>query len=101
VTEQFYVQNEMAIRGYAPKPILSFDEIQFPCKSCFINAINLDFFCCLASIQHAIQRLGYTRPTPIQSQAWPILLNGNDLVGIAQTGSGKTLAVRSDSVFYN
>jgi Lhr-like helicase len=44
-----------------------------------------------------MQRLGYIRPTPIQSQAWPILLNGNDLVGIAQTGSGKTLSVSSSS----
>jgi superfamily II DNA/RNA helicase len=44
-----------------------------------------------------MQRLGYIRPTPIQSQAWPILLSGNDLVGIAQTGSGKTLAVSSSS----
>ncbi|CAF4555686.1 unnamed protein product, partial [Rotaria magnacalcarata] len=35
---------------------------------------------------------GYIRPTPIQSQAWPILLSGQDLVGIAQTGSGKTLS---------
>lgn len=42
-----------------------------------------------------MQRLGYIQPTPIQSQAWPILLSGNDLVGIAQTGSGKTLAVSS------
>ncbi len=40
-----------------------------------------------------MQRLGYIQPTPIQSQAWPILLSGNDLVGIAQTGSGKTLSV--------
>jgi superfamily II DNA/RNA helicase len=44
-----------------------------------------------------MQRLGYIRPTPIQSQAWPILLTGNDLVGIAQTGSGKTLSVRTFS----
>jgi len=44
-----------------------------------------------------MQRLGYIRPTPIQSQAWPILLNGHDLVGIAQTGSGKTLSVNSSS----
>jgi ATP-dependent RNA helicase DDX5/DBP2 len=73
--DQFYDQNEMAVRGYAPKPILSFDEIQLS-----------------SSIQNVIQRLGYVRPTPIQSQAWPILLNGNDLVGIAQTGSGKTLS---------
>jgi len=40
-----------------------------------------------------MQRLGYIKPTAIQSQAWPILLHGNDLVGIAQTGSGKTLSV--------
>jgi len=75
LTDQFYVENEMTIRGYAPKPILKFDEIQFP-----------------SSIHHVMQRLGYTQPTPIQSQAWPILLSGNDLVGIAQTGSGKTLS---------
>jgi superfamily II DNA/RNA helicase len=90
----------MSIRGYAPKPILAFDEIQFPCKNCFINTFILYFFhCYLATVQHVIQRLGYTRPTPIQSQAWPILLNGNDLVGIAQTGSGKTLAVSSYSIY--
>ncbi|KAL1415172.1 hypothetical protein MTO96_029688 [Rhipicephalus appendiculatus] len=34
----------------------------------------------------------FERPTPIQSQAWPILLQGQDLIGIAQTGTGKTLA---------
>ncbi|CAF1357737.1 unnamed protein product [Rotaria sordida] len=74
-TDQFYVLNEMTIRGFAPKPILSFDEMQFP-----------------SSIRNVIHQLGYIRPTPIQSQAWPILLSGNDLVGIAQTGSGKTLS---------
>lgn len=31
-------------------------------------------------------------PTPIQDQAIPVLLAGNDLIGIAQTGTGKTLA---------
>jgi len=64
-----------------------------------INTFILVFFLyCLALIQNVIQRLGYIRPTPIQSQAWPILLNGNDLVGIAQTGSGKTLSVSSLSL---
>ncbi len=33
----------------------------------------------------------YTKPTPIQSQIWPILLKGIDCVGIAQTGTGKTM----------
>jgi len=49
----------------------------------------------LGAIRNVIQQLGYIRPTPIQSQAWPILLSGHDLVGIAQTGSGKTLSVRN------
>ncbi|CAE8666566.1 unnamed protein product [Polarella glacialis] len=35
---------------------------------------------------------GFEKPTPIQAHAWPILLSGYDLIGIAQTGSGKTLA---------
>nr|XP_056712700.1 probable ATP-dependent RNA helicase DDX43 [Euleptes europaea] len=39
-----------------------------------------------------IRKVGFQTPTPIQSQAWPIVLQGFDLIGIAQTGTGKTLA---------
>ncbi|KAF1874720.1 hypothetical protein Lal_00007334 [Lupinus albus] len=35
---------------------------------------------------------GFKNPSPIQSRAWPFLLDGRDLIGIAATGSGKTLA---------
>ncbi|MQM09581.1 hypothetical protein Taro_042458, partial [Colocasia esculenta] len=34
----------------------------------------------------------FSKPSPIQSHAWPFLLDGRDFVGIAATGSGKTLA---------
>jgi len=34
--------------------------------------------------------LGFEKPTPIQLKAFPILLSGRDVVGIAQTGTGKT-----------
>ncbi|XP_058103964.1 DEAD-box ATP-dependent RNA helicase 5 isoform X2 [Magnolia sinica] len=34
----------------------------------------------------------FRRPSPIQSHAWPFLLDGRDFIGIAATGSGKTLA---------
>jgi len=34
----------------------------------------------------------YTKPTPIQAAAWPYLLNGRDVIGVAETGSGKTMA---------
>nr|CAD7411683.1 unnamed protein product [Timema cristinae] len=39
-----------------------------------------------------IYNQSFTKPSPIQSQAWPILLKGLDLIGVAQTGTGKTLA---------
>lgn len=39
-----------------------------------------------------LEKLSYKTPTPIQHQAIPPALNGEDLIGIAQTGTGKTLA---------
>ncbi|GBF58321.1 ATP-dependent RNA helicase RhlE [Candidatus Phycosocius bacilliformis] len=40
----------------------------------------------------AIAETGYTKPTPIQWKAIPEVLNGRDVLGIAQTGTGKTAA---------
>lgn len=40
----------------------------------------------------SLSRVGFTRPTPIQSEAIPLILSGRDLVGRAQTGTGKTAA---------
>ncbi|MGH0168910.1 UNVERIFIED_CONTAM: hypothetical protein FKN15_055852 [Acipenser sinensis] len=59
-----------------PNPVCTFEEAfqQYP------------------GIMDNIIRVGFQRPTPIQSQAWPIVLQGFDLIGIAQTGTGKTLA---------
>uniref|UniRef100_A0A1A9WNX6 RNA helicase n=1 Tax=Glossina brevipalpis TaxID=37001 RepID=A0A1A9WNX6_9MUSC len=39
-----------------------------------------------------LAKQGFKTPSPIQTQAWPILLKGEDMIGIAQTGTGKTLA---------
>ncbi len=41
-------------------------------------------------IKENIEGKGYTTPTPIQDQAIPAVLEGRDIVGIAQTGTGKT-----------
>lgn len=43
-------------------------------------------------ILRALESKGYNDPTPIQRQAIPALLEGRDLLGIAQTGTGKTAA---------
>ena len=43
-------------------------------------------------IVKAIESAGYTQPTPIQQKAIPPILNGQDVMGIAQTGTGKTAA---------
>ena len=43
-------------------------------------------------ILKALNEEGYTKPTPIQHQAIPHLLEGKDLLGCAQTGTGKTAA---------
>jgi ATP-dependent RNA helicase RhlE len=45
-----------------------------------------------ARIEKGIQGMGYVTPTPIQQQAIPHVLNGRDLLGLAQTGTGKTAA---------
>ncbi|TDG53229.1 hypothetical protein AWZ03_000044 [Drosophila navojoa] len=68
-------QHQITVRGMAPNPIRGFDETCFP-----------DY--CM----NEIRRQRYVEPTPIQAQAWPIVLSGHNLVGIAKTGSGKTLA---------
>jgi ATP-dependent RNA helicase RhlE len=43
-------------------------------------------------ILKALKIEGYEKPTPIQEQAIPVVLKGNDLLGCAQTGTGKTAA---------
>ncbi|XP_044749664.1 ATP-dependent RNA helicase p62-like isoform X2 [Coccinella septempunctata] len=73
--EQYRQSKEITIDGDAPSPIQNFDEANFP-----------DY------VMEQIKAQGYTNPTAIQAQGWPLALSGKNMVGIAQTGSGKTLA---------
>ena len=59
------------------------------------NAATIDLFTGFdldEMLMEALTREGLTTPTPIQSMAIPVLLQGRDLVGLAQTGTGKTAA---------
>uniref|UniRef100_A0A8C0NBB3 RNA helicase n=2 Tax=Canis lupus familiaris TaxID=9615 RepID=A0A8C0NBB3_CANLF len=51
-----------------------------------------DAFQYYPEVMENFKRAGFQKPTPIQSQAWPIVLQGIDLIGVAQTGTGKTLS---------
>ncbi|XP_011880510.1 PREDICTED: ATP-dependent RNA helicase dbp2-like [Vollenhovia emeryi] len=72
---QFRERAEITVKGRnVPNPVQYFEEGNFP-----------------PYVMEGIRREGYSHPTPIQAQGWPIALSGRDLVAIAQTGSGKTL----------
>lgn len=59
-----------------PKPVLKFEHA-------FQN---------YPEILREIQKQKFEVPSPVQCQAWPIIMSGHDLIAIAQTGTGKTLA---------
>jgi len=54
--------------------------------------MNFDTFNFHPSIMDGVHALGYSIPTPIQLQAIPPIMQGRDVIGLAQTGTGKTAA---------
>ncbi|KAM5256798.1 putative ATP-dependent RNA helicase DDX43 [Ctenodactylus gundi] len=101
VTKNFYVESE-ATRGMSQAQVDNWRKENFnvtcddlkdgekrliPKPTCKFE----DAFHCYPEVIENIKRAGFEKPTPIQSQAWPIVLQGIDLIGIAQTGTGKTL----------
>ena len=54
--------------------------------------MNFESFNFDKSITGAIKLAGYEEPTPIQVEAIPVILEGRDIMGLAQTGTGKTAA---------
>ncbi len=59
--------------GSVPRPVQTFTQAGFP-----------------PAVLKAIEKAGYEKPSAVQAQAWPALLSGRDVIGIAKTGSGKT-----------
>ena len=56
------------------------------------RAASFSDFSFSKNVHRAVAEQGWSSPTPIQALALPDLLDGNDVVGLAQTGSGKTAA---------
>ncbi|KAG4139984.1 hypothetical protein ERO13_D07G228500v2 [Gossypium hirsutum] len=68
-------QHEITVTGdEVPPPFSSFESTGFP-----------------SELLREVHNAGFSAPTPIQAQSWPIALQGRDIVAIAKTGSGKTL----------
>ena len=54
--------------------------------------MSFEIFNLHPSIMEGVRAQGYTEPTPIQLQAIPPIMQGRDIIGLAQTGTGKTAA---------
>ncbi|XP_052195581.1 ATP-dependent RNA helicase-like protein DB10 [Diospyros lotus] len=68
-------RHEITVTGdNVPPPFTSFEATGFP-----------------SEILREVQQAGFSAPTPIQAQSWPLALQSRDIVAIAKTGSGKTL----------
>ncbi|XWS32751.1 hypothetical protein CRYUN_Cryun22dG0016500 [Craigia yunnanensis] len=68
-------QHEITVTGDGvPPPFTSFEATGFPSET-------------LREVHNA----GFSAPTPIQAQSWPVALQSRDIVAIAKTGAGKTL----------
>ncbi|XP_043280913.1 ATP-dependent RNA helicase p62-like isoform X1 [Venturia canescens] len=73
--DTFRETKQITLKGEKlPNPIQFFEEGNFP-----------DY------VMQGIRKQGFSEPTAIQAQGWPIAMSGRNMVGIAQTGSGKTL----------
>ncbi|KAL4577172.1 hypothetical protein LXL04_013276 [Taraxacum kok-saghyz] len=68
-------KHEITVSGdNVPPPFTSFQE------TCFPSELLKDLI-----------KTGFSAPTPIQAQSWPIAMQNRDIVAVAKTGSGKTL----------
>ena len=74
--EAWRASKHITVQGNGvPKPVLTFEEASMP-----------------EYVLSEVIKCGFDKPTPIQSQGWPMALLGRDMVGVSATGSGKTLA---------
>ncbi len=86
-------------RGFAGRRIKSFDPSQIvnlppqaPETNEYVVTHQFSDFQISDTLKRNIASKGYKIPTPIQDQAIPPILEGRDLIGIANTGTGKTAA---------
>jgi len=57
-----------------------------------IRTLTFDDLPLAPFLKETVKAIGYINPTPIQAEAIPLVVEGRDLIGLAQTGTGKTAA---------
>lgn len=80
------LKSHIDVSKFIKKAVLSENQTSYTAKNNF-NDFNI-----LEQIKTNIKEKGYAVPTPIQDQVIPLVLEGKDVVGIANTGTGKTAA---------
>lgn len=103
VKKDFYVEHERV----AAMSAAEVEEFRLANSGITVNYVQVSDGCRpipkpIATFEHAfraypeimevVERQKFQRPSPVQCQAWPIIMSGHDLIAIAQTGTGKTLA---------
>jgi ATP-dependent RNA helicase DDX5/DBP2 len=82
--EAYCKKHEISVvGGNVPPPFTSFNDVGLP-----------------QEILRVIRSAGFSAPSPIQAQSWPIALQNRDIVAVAKTGSGKTLGYLIPSFFH-
>lgn len=79
------------VRSFDPTPMVGTAVASEP-EAAYVSVNQFGDFAIHTGLKENIVARGYTSPTQIQDEAIPYLLEGRDLIGIANTGTGKTAA---------
>ncbi len=80
------------IKVYDPSNLIKNSTVSMVEEKPYVAANSFASFAINDILKRNISKRGYSTPTPIQDQAIPLILEGKDVIGVANTGTGKTAA---------
>jgi ATP-dependent RNA helicase RhlE len=82
----------MGIFLYNKKKSLTYKRFRLPSRRTKNSIVTFEELNLNKPLLNALSDLEYVYPTPIQAKAFPVIMSGSNVIGIAQTGTGKTFA---------